>query len=48
MGSIQLKSVRKAFGAVNVINGVDLEDRGRRVRRVRRAVGLRQVDACCA
>src|SRR5207302_10361819 len=24
MGSIQLKSVRKAFGAVNVINGVDL------------------------
>ncbi len=25
MGSIQLKSVRKAFGAVNVINGVDLD-----------------------
>ena len=24
MGSIQLKSVRKAFGAVGVINGVDL------------------------
>ncbi len=25
MGSIQLKSVRKSFGAVNVINGVDLD-----------------------
>ena len=25
MGSIQLKSVRKAFGAVKVINGVDLD-----------------------
>jgi multiple sugar transport system ATP-binding protein len=25
MGSIQLKSVKKAFGAVNVINGVDLD-----------------------
>jgi multiple sugar transport system ATP-binding protein len=25
MGSIQLKTVRKAFGAVNVINGVDLD-----------------------
>src|SRR5271157_2815029 len=25
MGSIQLKSVRKAFGAVNVINDVDLD-----------------------
>ena len=25
MGSIQLKSVRKAFGAVNVIHGVDLD-----------------------
>ena len=25
MGSIQLKSVRKAFGAVSVINGVDLD-----------------------
>jgi multiple sugar transport system ATP-binding protein len=25
MGSIQLKQVRKAFGAVNVINGVDLD-----------------------
>ena len=24
MGSIQLKSVKKAFGAVSVINGVDL------------------------
>ena len=25
MGSIQLKAVRKAFGAVSVINGVDLD-----------------------
>ena len=25
MGSIQLKDVRKAFGAVSIINGVDLE-----------------------
>ena len=27
MGSIQLKDVRKAFGAVSVINGVNLNDR---------------------
>ena len=45
MGSIQLKSVNKAFGAVNVINGVDLDIKRRRVRGVRRTVGLRQVDA---
>ena len=25
MGSIQLKSVNKSFGPVNVINGVDLD-----------------------
>ena len=25
MGAIQLKAVRKAFGAVNVINDVDLD-----------------------
>ena len=25
MGSIQLKSVRKAFGAVSIINGIDLD-----------------------
>ena len=45
MGSIQLKDVRKAFGAVSIINGVDLNIDRRGVRGLRRPVRLRQVDA---
>ena len=42
---IELRGVRKSFGAVDVIHGLDLHDRRRRVRRLRRPVGLRQVHA---
>ena len=36
---------RRSFGNVDVIQDVDLDDRRRRLRRLRRPVGLRQVDA---
>ena len=42
------RTSQKSFGAVHIINGVDLDDRGRLVRRLRRAVGLRQVHAAAA
>ena len=45
MASLDLRGVVKRFGAVEVIHGVDLRDRGRRVRRLRRPVRLRKVDA---
>ena len=45
MASIDISNVRKNFGTVPVLHGVDLDDRGRRVRRAGRPVGLRQVDA---
>ena len=45
MGRITLEGVHKSFGSVAVIQGVDLDDRGRLVRRLRRTVGLRQVHA---
>ena len=43
--AIELRDVRKSFGTVDVIHGIDLDDRGRRVRRLRRPVRLRQVHA---
>jgi multiple sugar transport system ATP-binding protein len=44
MGKIELTKVRKSFGDVHVIPG-STSDRRRRIRRLRRPVGLRQVDA---
>jgi multiple sugar transport system ATP-binding protein len=45
MASVAIRDVRKAFGAIEVIHGVDVLDRRRRVRRPGRPVGMRQVDA---
>ena len=42
------KNVRKAFGDVVIIPDADLDIEQRRVRRLRRAVGLRQVHAAAA
>ena len=43
MASVTLRGVTKSFGDVEIISGIDLEVSRRRVLRVRRAVGLRQV-----
>ena len=45
MATVTLKDIQKSYGDVQIIKGVDLDDRRRRVRRLRRPVGLRQVDA---
>ena len=45
MADVQLKRIDKSFGAVKVIKGIDLDIDARRVRGLRRALGLRQVDA---
>ena len=45
MASVGIRDVTKAFGATQVIHGVDIDHRRRRVRRAGRAVGLRQVHA---
>ena len=41
----ELRRVTKSYGDTEVIHGVDMQDRRRRVHRHRRAIGLRQVDA---
>ena len=48
MGSISLKGVSKVFGEAKVIPNDRPRDRGRRVRRLRRSVRLRQVDPAAA
>jgi multiple sugar transport system ATP-binding protein len=45
MASLTLRGIRKRFGRTDVIRGVDLDDRRRRVRGLCRPVGLRQVHA---
>ena len=45
MGSLKIENVKKSFGPVDVLKGIDLDVQGRRVRRLRRPVRLRQVDA---
>ena len=45
MATVTLKDIRKSYGDVEVIKGVDLADRRPRVLRLRRPVGLRQVHA---
>ena len=45
MASHCLENVGKRYGATTVIHGIDLDVDGRRVRRLRRSFGLRQVDA---
>ena len=49
-GAIELSNVRFRYDADGplIVNGRVADDRARRVRRVRRAVGLRQVDADAA
>ena len=44
-GQYHLKKVNKSFGATQVIPGIDLDDQRGRVRRLRRSLGLREVDA---
>ncbi len=44
MATVTLKGIQKSYGDVQIIKGVDLADRGSRVLRLRRPVGLRQVD----
>ena len=44
MASLSLRGVAKSFGEASVIRGVELRGGGRRVRRVRRPLRLRQVD----
>ena len=41
----QLRDVRKSYGGIEVIHGIDVERRRRRIHRHRRPLGLRQVDA---
>ena len=45
MSELVLKDLRKSFGDVEIIKGVEPRRDGRRVRRLRRPVRLRQVDA---
>ena len=45
MADLELRKVVKRFGAAQVIHGVDLSDPRRGVRGLRRALGVRQVDA---
>ena len=45
MASLTVRNLHKSFGAVEVLKGIDLEAADRRVRRARRPVRLRQVDA---
>jgi hypothetical protein len=45
MGAIELKSVEKWFGEVQVIKGRGPVDRGRGVRDLRRSLGLREIHA---
>ena len=45
MAGVEIRNVRKAFGATQVIHGVIDRHRRRRVRGPGRPVGLRQVDA---
>ena len=48
MARIELKNLRKSYGAVDVIKGIDLEIPLRRIHGLRRPVGLRQVDVAPA
>ena len=48
MAHMQLSDIRKSYGAVDVIKGVDLEIDDGRVHGLRRPVGLRQVHAAAA
>ena len=43
MATVTLKDIRKSYGDVEIIKGVDLADRGSRVLRLRRTLRLRQV-----
>ena len=45
MAGVRIENVEKSFGSVKVIRNVDIEARRRRIRRARRSLGLRQVDA---
>ena len=45
MPGVKLSNVDKSFGTAKVIHGVSMDDRPRRVRRLRRPLRLRQVDA---
>ena len=44
MATIELEELVKRYGKVDVVHGIDLDNRRRRVRRARRPLGLRQVD----
>jgi multiple sugar transport system ATP-binding protein len=45
MTALTLTNVCKSFGKVEVLKDIDLDGRGRRVRRLCRPLGLREVDA---
>ena len=45
MSALTIDSLRVRFGAIDVLKGIDMADRERRVHRPRRTVGLRKVDA---
>ena len=45
MATVTIRDLRKSFGAVEILHGVSIDIDGRRVRRPRRPLGLRQVDA---
>ena len=48
MAGISIRNLVKRYGSLTVVPDLSLEIARPRVRRLRRTVGLRQVDACCA
>ncbi len=48
MTGLTLKDIRKSYGAVDVIHGINLDIKQGEFVVFRRSVRLRQVDTCCA